>query len=550
MTDKPSNDRDQGDPDQSVADAKPKDDDGENDDAQFADLNMSAESAPGEAAPSRLPLLLSGAALLLAGLALAIGTFRSVSAPGVAADDDGAAAEQIASLSAALDSRESQLDELQRQLERLNSRAAPAPVDVDGIERRIQSRVQDRLRLMESVPARVASLESALTALRGISTGARDAWLLAEAEYYLQIANSQLQLAGNPELAMLAMRLADERLVELGDPGLTDVRRTLSEEIRSLEALEAIDIEGATLALAGLSREVDDLPLQARIVLVGRQTAKPAAELTGTDRALATLRNAMSDVIDVRRTDEAARPLIAPDAVYFLRANLSLQLQAARLAMLRGEQALFQQSLDDATSWLREYYDTESASVRSALQTISDIRQSAFTRALPDISGSLRRIREYIAFIEASRVESAGAAARQAPREQPATTATQRRTPAVTRPAAARNAAQTQPPEPASTPAEPPQDDATNAAAETAEATQTANAADDAPADSDATPAAAELADNADAPEPAEQEADSAVDSASANDDGTAESQPDNAEEEGDTPTTGDAPDPDTEPPQ
>ena len=35
--------------------------------------------------------------------------------------------------------------------------------------------------------------------------------------------------------------------------------------------------------------------------------------------------------------DDQARPLLAPDAVYFLRTNLSLQLQAARLALLRGD---------------------------------------------------------------------------------------------------------------------------------------------------------------------------------------------------------------------
>ena len=38
------------------------------------------------------------------------------------------------------------------------------------------------------------------------------------------------------------------------------------------------------------------------------------------------------------RADEAMRPLIAPEAQYFLRANLALQLQAARLALLRGEE--------------------------------------------------------------------------------------------------------------------------------------------------------------------------------------------------------------------
>jgi uroporphyrin-3 C-methyltransferase len=107
-------------------------------------------------------------------------------------------------------------------------------------------------------------------------------------------------------------------------------------------------------------------------------------------------------VVSVRRTDEAARPLIAPDAVYFLRANLALQLQAARLALLRSEQALFRQSLDDATAWLREYYDIDSTPVKGALRTIAEIRESSFDTSLPDISESLRLLRQYIAFRRAA----------------------------------------------------------------------------------------------------------------------------------------------------
>ena len=103
----------------------------------------------------------------------------------------------------------------------------------------------------------------------------------------------------------------------------------------------------------------------------------------------------MSDVVSVRRTDEAVQPLIAPEAAYFLRANLSLQLQVARLALLRGERAAFQQSLDDSDTWLDDYYDADSAQVQSARQTIAEIRDSLFDITMPDISESLRLLRQF-----------------------------------------------------------------------------------------------------------------------------------------------------------
>ena len=78
-----------------------------------------------------------------------------------------------------------------------------------------------------------------------------------------------------------------------------------------------------------------------------------------------------------------------------VRGNLSLMLQAARLALLRGEQAAFEQSLDDADAWLATYFNTESAPVAGARETIAEIRVDYSSTTAPDISGSLRLLRQY-----------------------------------------------------------------------------------------------------------------------------------------------------------
>jgi uroporphyrin-3 C-methyltransferase len=118
-------------------------------------------------------------------------------------------------------------------------------------------------------------------------------------------------------------------------------------------------------------------------------------DLSGVDRAWASVKGAVSDLVKVTGPDETAIPLLTPDAVYFLRTNLTLQLQAARLALLRGEQAVFEQSLDDAAIWLGAYFDTESVQVASALQTIDEIRGGMFAVTTPDISGSLHLLRQF-----------------------------------------------------------------------------------------------------------------------------------------------------------
>ena len=86
---------------------------------------------------------------------------------------------------------------------------------------------------------------------------------------------------------------------------------------------------------------------------------------------------------------------MTPDAEYFLRNNIALQLQAARLALLRGEQAIFEQSLDDTSALLRQYFDTDSTQVAGALDTLVEIRGSVFATTAPDISGSLDLLRQF-----------------------------------------------------------------------------------------------------------------------------------------------------------
>ena len=333
----------------------------------------------------RLALVFSLAALVVTSY-LVFDSWRTSSS----AEDSDAA---MASLEKTLNTTRDSLDGLEQRLDSLASKDVASVGDLQSTERRLN----ERLAGLESLPARVGNLEGSITALQGLSTGARDTWLLSEAEYYMQIANAQLQLAGNPHLASLALGFADERLLQLADPALTEVRRALSDELRALEAMEKPDIEGVTLTLASLASVVDTLPLRQEVDASDGDTDGIDPELSGLDRALASLKRAVRDVVSVRRTDEAAAPLTAPDAVYFLRANLALQLQAARLALLRGEKEIFEQSLDDAAAWLTRYYATEGAPVQSALETIAEIRGVMFSIAPPDISESLRLLRQHVA---------------------------------------------------------------------------------------------------------------------------------------------------------
>ncbi|MDJ0758260.1 MAG: uroporphyrinogen-III C-methyltransferase [Woeseiaceae bacterium] len=258
----------------------------------------------------------------------------------------------------------------------------------------LESTLADPAALLGSIPARTSSLERGLSALQGVSSGTRDSWLLAEAEYFLQIANAQVQLADNPTLAAAALRQADDRIADVSSPVYTDVRAAIANELAALELVNEVDVTGMTMTLASLAKVVDSLPIQAVDSISDDEEDAVDEELSGVDRAWASVKDAMSGLVKVTKPEERGSPLLTPDSVALLRANLELQLQAARLALLKGERAVFQQSLLDAEDWMMTYFDIRSVQVASALETITEIRNSPAMGELPDISESLQLLRQ------------------------------------------------------------------------------------------------------------------------------------------------------------
>lgn len=263
-----------------------------------------------------------------------------------------------------------------------------------------QADIDERLRLLNSLPIRISNTEAALAALQGVSDGARDNWLLGEAEYYMQLANAQLQLAGNPELAALALGMADDRIAQLANPALTNVRIALADEIAVLSGMQTTDIEGITLKLASVARVVETLPLRPIDRIEDEVPEESPEEMGALDRAWSKVKGATADMIKHRTTDETVMPLISPDAEYFLRSNLALQMQTARLALLRGERQIYESSLSDSAEWLITYFDATSSQVGAALDTIGELQGAMVSGEAPDISESLRLLRRHTSVSE------------------------------------------------------------------------------------------------------------------------------------------------------
>ncbi|MEL7536775.1 MAG: uroporphyrinogen-III C-methyltransferase [Pseudomonadota bacterium] len=376
--------------------------------------STAAAPPPAPAAQQRSGGMAARAALLLSVVALALSAltfWRQQSAapaptpapvtttpaeatpPPVATIDDTALTE----LRAALDAAASAGERNRAAIADVEEAQAGLISELNAFGRQIGAR-QD---LLESLPGRVENVEQSVAGIQNVAAGTRTEWLLAEAEYYLQLANAQLQLARNPTLAAYGLELADQRVRELADPAYTPVRRALANEIRSLAAVTQTDLEGIALTLASLSEAVPDFPLRDEIarqraaIATDEPTeeAAPTADEGRLDRLWRLTREQIDKGFRVRKLDESLTPLLSPEASYFLRTNLVLKFDSARLALLRGEQQAYEQSLEDAAAWLAEYFDNDDPAIASALTTLAELMDAELATAIPDISGSLALLR-------------------------------------------------------------------------------------------------------------------------------------------------------------
>lgn len=247
---------------------------------------------------------------------------------------------------------------------------------------------------LELVPPRLAALDQRLDAVQGGSFDARSQWLRAEAEYYLATANSELDIAGNRDNAITALELADSLLVELGDPALSAVREAIAVELIALKSVRVPDIEGLAFNLAGLAERVEELPMRADApsAFASDEAALDAAE-PGFPRLWLGMKQAVSGIIRVQRREEPVRPALSEAERKLVRRQLALELELARVAVVRAEQAGFTASLTAASGILTREFDVAAPTVEAALRLLGEMRDIEVAPELPNVSLSLNRLR-------------------------------------------------------------------------------------------------------------------------------------------------------------
>ncbi|MDP6191237.1 MAG: uroporphyrinogen-III C-methyltransferase, partial [Gammaproteobacteria bacterium] len=198
-------------------------------------------------------------------------------------------------------------------------------------------------------------------------------WELAEAEYLLRLANQRLAMEQDPAVAVTLLQAADEIMRTSEQVGSYGVRQAIAQDISALLAVPMVDVEGLYARLAGLLEQSSGLAYikPATAVVVPAQEPDPISQttkdlqapLSWDQKALQMAGNVLDGtmqelelLVRVQERTNADQLLLSPDIEALLRVRLQLALTQAQAALLRGQQGVYQSSLQQVAELLHEYY--------------------------------------------------------------------------------------------------------------------------------------------------------------------------------------------------
>jgi uroporphyrin-3 C-methyltransferase len=311
-------------------------------------------------------------------------------------DENIALRQQVAQARAAMEAEfEEQISRLQQQ----ESVLGDALQTVESTSQRDEQRVS---RLQQQVNRDMQDIAGLVTALQGQVAGLQQRdlrWLNAEAEYLMRLAQRKLNVEADVASTLLLLNTVLSLLTGQDSLLATTAAQNIQQDIDILQALRLPNRVAIAEQLVQLSARLEQLSfassMQANYVDAVQQRLQPdnraaAAELSWRQSILDLLRT----VFVWRDVERSGLVLLQPDQELLLKQQMYLQVEQARLAVVQGEQNLYDLALQQLAAALGRFTGTEHPRAQALLAEITTLRATPITAELPDLSASGSLVRQ------------------------------------------------------------------------------------------------------------------------------------------------------------
>lgn len=216
-------------------------------------------------------------------------------------------------------------------------------------------------------------------------------WLLSEADFLLTNALRKLMLDNDVETAISLLKVADETLAKVSDAKVKPVRSAINQDLKQLLSVNNVDQNEIMQRLSNLANNIDELSALNVDFGNAAQDEKVSDDVMDWQQNLKKTANSfLNNFVRITpRNKETSKALLAPNQDIYLRENIRLRLQIAILAVPRQQNALYKQSLEAVSAWVRSYFDTNTELAMNFLKSIDELAEQSIYVDVPNKLASL-----------------------------------------------------------------------------------------------------------------------------------------------------------------
>ena len=276
-------------------------------------------------------------------------------------------------------------DALANQLMALQKAQETQKTELEGIIKQQATQLDEANRQQTALAKQLDEVQQKIATISGSDA---KTWLLAQADFLVKLAGRKLWSDQDVTTAAALLKSADASLADMNDPSLIAARRAITDDIASLSAVTQVDYDGIILKVNQLANQIDNLRLADNDTDDSPMDSDSSELSSSISEWRVNLQkswqNFMDSFITIRRRDETAVPLLAPNQDVYLRENIRSRLLVAAQAVPRHQEETYRQALENVSTWVRAYYDTDDAATKAFLEEVDQLSQQSISMDVPE----------------------------------------------------------------------------------------------------------------------------------------------------------------------
>ena len=255
--------------------------------------------------------------------------------------------------------------------------------DVETIANQVTEYQQAVAQLQQNADLRQQQIDNLYNELNESQQRRPSDWLLAEADYLTRMAGRKLWLEQDFSTSIMLLKDADDRLRQLADPALLNIRALLADDIQTLQQTNPLDRAALALQVSALINKISQLPINQ---FTPPADTTPTAEVTESiadwQQNLAALwHDLVDDFISVKNIEAPIEPILSAQQQRLIQEQLKYQLMLVQMAIMNAEVTLYQQSLTSAVTIINQHFQADTYSVKGFIQQLERLQTTDISQA-------------------------------------------------------------------------------------------------------------------------------------------------------------------------